>query len=82
MRIINIVSLILLAIGGINWGLVGLFNLNLIAVAFGEGTALSAIIYTLVGLAAIWQLFAFRWTIDHEEEYVQVRQSSQQHQHA
>jgi uncharacterized membrane protein YuzA (DUF378 family) len=79
MRIINIISLILLAIGGINWGLVGLFNLNLVGVLFGEGTAISAITYTLVGLAAIWQVFSFRWTIDREEEYMPMRQNSQQH---
>jgi uncharacterized membrane protein YuzA (DUF378 family) len=79
MRIINIISLILLAIGGVNWGLVGLFNLNLVGVLFGEGTAVSAIVYTLVGLAAIWQVFSFRWTIDREEEYMPMRQNSQQH---
>lgn len=79
MRIINIISLILLAIGGVNWGLVGLFNLNLVEVLFGEGTAISAITYTLVGLAAIWQVFSFRWTIDREEEYMPMRQNSQQH---
>lgn len=79
MRIINILSLILLAIGGINWGLVGLFNLNMIALMFGEGTAFSAILYTLVGLAAVWQLFVFRWTIDREESNDYHRVRTEQH---
>jgi len=47
-------ALILVIVGGLNWGLVGLFNFNLVAAIFGEMSALSRIIYTLVGLAAIW----------------------------
>lgn len=75
---LNSISLILLAIGGINWGLVGLFNLNLIALLFGTGTVLSAVTYTLVGLAAIWQMFSFRWTIDHEEqEYMPLHRNTE-----
>lgn len=46
-------ALILVIVGGLNWGLVGLFNFNLVAAIFGELSALSRIIYTLVGLAAI-----------------------------
>ncbi len=78
MRMFNIISLILLAIGGINWGLVGLFNLNVIALLFGTDTALSAVMYTLVGLAAIWQLFSFRWTLEQEnQEYMPLRHNSE-----
>lgn len=47
------IALVLVVIGGINWGLVGLFNFNLVAAIFGEATILSRIIYDLVGLAAI-----------------------------
>lgn len=47
-------ALILLIIGGLNWGLVGAFSVDLVATIFGEGTLLSRIIYILVGLAAIW----------------------------
>ena len=49
------ISLIMVIIGAINWGLVGLFRFDLIAFAFGGGGAiLSRIVYTLVALAGIW----------------------------
>ncbi len=49
------IALILGIIGGINWGLVGLFRFDLVAYIFGGQTAtVSRIVYTLVGLAAIW----------------------------
>lgn len=55
MMIIDRIALILSIIGGINWGLVGLFRFNLVAYLFGGQTAtLSRVIYTLVGLAALW----------------------------
>ena len=47
--------LILLIIGGINWGLVGIFQFDLVAWLFGgSASVVSRIIYTLVGLSAIW----------------------------
>lgn len=52
------VALILVIIGGLNWGLVGIFNFDLVATIFGEMSALSRIIYILVGLSAIFMLFA------------------------
>lgn len=50
----NWVALILLIVGGLNWGLVGLFQFDLIAAIFGEMSVLSRIIYVIVGLAAIY----------------------------
>lgn len=48
---------LLLVIGGLNWGLVGLFNLDVVATLFGGTTALvSKVVYILVGLAALWKL--------------------------
>ncbi len=52
---------VLLIIGGLNWGLVGLFEFNLVAAIFGPGSILSRIIYTLVGLSAVYEVFAFRY---------------------
>lgn len=43
----------LLIIGGLNWGLVGLLNFDLVAAIFGSGTMLSRLIYILVGLSAV-----------------------------
>lgn len=55
MMIVDRVALALAIIGGLNWGLIGLFRLDLVAFLFGGQTALlSRIVYTLVGLAAIW----------------------------
>jgi uncharacterized membrane protein YuzA (DUF378 family) len=56
MRIVNIVTLVLLIVGGLNWGLIGLFGFDLVAALFGQMSALSRIVYTLVGLAALWQI--------------------------
>lgn len=56
MNVINISTLILLIVGGLNWGLVGLFGLDLVAAIFGAGSALARIVYILVGLSAAWQI--------------------------
>ena len=47
-------ALVLLIVGGLNWGLVGLFDLDLVATLFGSGSTISRAVYVLVGLAAIW----------------------------
>ncbi|MBQ8762258.1 MAG: DUF378 domain-containing protein [Clostridia bacterium] len=57
MIIANIISLIVLFIGGLNWGLVGIFNFNLVDWIFGGHNAGSIIIYILVLLATIWLIF-------------------------
>ena len=45
---------VLVIVGGLNWGLVGLFNFDLVAAIFGAMSSLSKIVYSLVGLAAIY----------------------------
>ena len=53
--IMDKIALALLIIGGLNWGCIGLFRFDLVAYLFGGQTAtVSRVIYTLVGLAAIW----------------------------
>lgn len=56
MKALNLVTLILVIVGGLNWGLVGLFGFDLVAALFGRGSMLAGLVYTLVGLSAIWQL--------------------------
>ncbi len=56
MRAINLVTLHLVIVGGLNWLLVGLFDFDLVAALFGEMSTLSRIVYVLVGLSAVWQL--------------------------
>ena len=55
MNIIDRIALALTVIGGVNWGLIGVFRFDLVAWLCGGQTSLVArIIYTLVGIAAIW----------------------------
>ena len=46
--------LVLVLVGGLNWGLVGLLNFDLVATLFGEMSALSRIVYSLVGVATVY----------------------------
>lgn len=53
MKVFYAIVLTLVIIGGLNWGLVGLFNYNLVDSIFGSATWLTRTIYTVVGVAAI-----------------------------
>lgn len=53
MKTLNVIALVLIIVGGLNWGLVGLFNFDLVATIFGDMSALSRIVYSLVGLSAV-----------------------------
>lgn len=56
MKALNVITLVLLIVGGLNWGLVGLFQFDLVAALFGgQDAMLSRIVYTLVGLSAVYQ---------------------------
>lgn len=49
------IALILAVIGGLNWGSIGIFGFDVVAyLCGGSASALSRVIYTLVGLAAVW----------------------------
>ena len=53
--IIDRIALILAIIGGLNWGMVGLFRFDIVAALFGgSASGLSRIVYALVGLSALW----------------------------
>ena len=52
---LDVIALILTVIGGINWGLIGIFQFDLVAWLFGgQGAVLSRIIYSLVCIADVW----------------------------
>jgi hypothetical protein len=53
-KVIDLIALVLVIVGGLNWGLVGLFDLDLVAALFGMGSVLAKIVYVLVGLSALW----------------------------
>ena len=56
MKVTSIIAFILVIVGAIVWGLIGIFNFNLVALIFGAGSTaiVSRIIYTLVGLSGLW----------------------------
>lgn len=57
MKALNLTTLILLIVGGINWLLIGVADFNFVAALFGgEDAALTRVVYALVGLSALWQL--------------------------
>ncbi len=61
-RILNALTLFIVIIGGLNWGLVGLFDFDMIATIFGgdfaddPATIVTRIMYVVIALAAVWQL--------------------------
>jgi hypothetical protein len=57
LNIMDLVALILLVIGGLNWGLVGLFSFDLVASLFGAASVISNIVYILVGVSAVYVAF-------------------------
>ena len=50
-------AMVLMIVGGINWGLVGLMNIDLVAALFGDGTTAARVVYALVGLAALYSIY-------------------------
>ncbi|WP_151637616.1 DUF378 domain-containing protein [Noviherbaspirillum aerium] len=57
MKPIEWIPMLLLIVGGINWGLVGLFDIDLVAMIFGPGSGISRVVYALVGLSALYSLY-------------------------
>jgi len=57
LNIIDWIAVILVIVGGLNWGLVGAFNFDLVATIFGAMSGLSRIVYVLVGLSALYLAF-------------------------
>ncbi len=53
MKALKAISIILVVVGGLNWGLVGLFGFDLVATLFGAIPIVSRVVYVLVGLAAV-----------------------------
>lgn len=60
MRKLDVIAFILLIIGGLNWGLIGVAEFNLVAAILGEKEGLIRIVYVVVGLAAIYQIFQWK----------------------
>lgn len=56
-KVVNLIATILVIVGGLNWGLVGAFNYDVVAAIFGAASIVAKVIYGLVGLGALWMLF-------------------------
>jgi uncharacterized membrane protein YuzA (DUF378 family) len=52
------VAIAVLAVGGLNWGMIAAFNIDLVSTLFGEMTVLTRVVYALVGLSAVYTIFA------------------------
>ena len=50
-------AMVLMIVGGLNWAMVGLFGVDVVASLFGAGSALSRLVYVLVGLAALYSIY-------------------------
>ena len=59
MKALNLLTLLLVIVGGLNWGLIAVAEFNLVAAIFGADTVASRVVYGLVGLSALWQLVPF-----------------------
>ncbi len=76
MNIIDRIALALIVVGGVNWGLVGIFQFDLVAWICGGQTAVFArIIYTLVGISALWCLALLFRDWDEEPAMARSRQN-------
>ena len=68
MKVLNVIALALVIIGAINWGLVGLFEIDAVALLFGGASSMiSRIVYVLVGVSGLWA-FSFFSKVDEDEE--------------
>ncbi len=58
MKVLDIVVTVLLIVGALNWGLVGFFGFNVLSALFGEASALTRVIYALIGLGGLYEVFS------------------------
>lgn len=69
MKALDVLCAVLLVVGGLNWGLWGFFQFDLVATIFGGNTAMLArVVYSLVGLSAVYQIVSIagiqkRWNV-------------------
>ena len=59
MKALDIIALLLVIIGAVNWGLIGFFQFDLVASLFGDMSAFSRIVYSLVGIAGLYAVSFF-----------------------
>jgi uncharacterized membrane protein YuzA (DUF378 family) len=73
MKALNITTLLLVIVGGINWGLVGALQFDLVAALFGgQDAPLARVVYVLVGLSALWQIMPLFKSVSVDEVRAQA----------
>lgn len=60
MKTLDVIAAILVIVGGLNWGLVGILEFDLVATIFGSMSVIARIVYILVGVAALYQIFLWK----------------------
>lgn len=83
MKKIHMLTFLLLVVGGLNWLLVGLFGYDLVASIFGAGSPVARLVYILVGLSALYELFSHKQVCKacikkHKEESVEEKENSEE----
>lgn len=68
MKTLDIIALILVIIGAINWGLIGFFGFDLVAMLFGTMSSFTRVIYALVGIAGLYAFSLFGRDRDHDRD--------------
>lgn len=58
-RTLEVIAIVILLIGGINWGLIGLFEWNFLASAFGYTSVLTRSLYSIIGIAAVFKILTW-----------------------
>jgi len=74
LKLLDVMVWSLLTIGGINWGMIGIFNIDLVAVLFGSMTVVTRLLYVLVGLSAVYEILgiksiAHRWNMHYRTKH-------------
>ncbi len=73
MKALNITTLLLVIVGGLNWGLVGALQFDLVAAIFGgQDAMLARLVYVLVGLSALWQIMPLLKSVSVDEVRAQA----------
>lgn len=69
MNVLEKIALVFTIIGGINWGLVGIFDFNLVEAIFGAGNVVTRIIYIVVAVSALINILLLFMPLDENREY-------------
>lgn len=76
MKTLNLVTLVLIIVGGLNWGLIGVADFDLVAAIFGAGSTLARLVYVLVGLSALYQIVPLLKAIQLDEPRAEAARRS------